>query len=236
MRPSCQHQLRPRHAPATQHLVHVRLTVRTTNHIDEILQHCSIQSMYDSLYGLLTISTICFCSAASSPRMTRCTDYRPHRWHDPVLQYLVHVRLAVPTSNYIDLPQVNPMYFKNRDFDLPTSTIPATDITHLADSLPTTTHLNQRRPILTIHIDLYQRQLYQPSTSLIQLMTQQHKHIPTTTYIWQINCHICYAVISSLFPSLFFWLSLLARLTVNSLRGRRAYRLRNKDMTYPMLK
>ena len=41
-RPSCQHQLRPRHTPAMQHSVHVRLAVRASNHIDTPVNptHC----------------------------------------------------------------------------------------------------------------------------------------------------------------------------------------------------
>ena len=75
----------------------------------------------------------------------------------PALQHLVQVRLAVRTSDYIDIPSVNPMYFKNQDinlpttsntsyhhrssscfstnfdFSIPTTTILAIDITHTAD-------------------------------------------------------------------------------------------------------
>ena len=114
-----------------------------------------------------TSTTRCSSNVASRPRTTRCADYRLHRRHAPAMQHLVHVRLAVRTSNNIDIPPVNLAYFKNRDIDLPTttnisyshrtsrclsttltnasyshrtssclsttSTIPATDINHLAD-------------------------------------------------------------------------------------------------------
>ena len=55
------------------------------------------------------------------------------------MQYPVHVQLAIRISDYTETPPVNLMYFGNRDIDPPTSTIPATDFNHLADSLPMTT-------------------------------------------------------------------------------------------------
>ena len=129
-----------------RHPVHVRLILRTADHNDDTLQHCSIQSTYDSLYGLLTTTTTCSSIAESSQRTTRGTGLQPYRH-----------------------PPVNPIYFKNRDIDLPTSTnasysprsfsclsttstntsylprsssclstpstLPATDINHLADDI-----------------------------------------------------------------------------------------------------
>ena len=95
-----------------RHPVHVRFAVQTADHNDDTIQHCSIQSMYNSLYGLPTTSTTRSSNA----------DYRPHRRPAPAMQHPVNVRLAVRASNHIDTPPVNPIYFKNRDIDLPTST------------------------------------------------------------------------------------------------------------------
>ena len=104
-----------------------------TNFDHDTLEQSSIYSTYDSLYGLPTTSMTCSSIAASSSRTTGCMDYRPHRQHAPVLLHVVHVRLAVWTSNHFDTPSVNSKNFKNRDIYLPTMTIPATDITRPAD-------------------------------------------------------------------------------------------------------
>ena len=96
------YRLYRRHATAMQHPVHVQLAVLTTDHIDDMLLQCSIQSTYDSRYWLPTISTTYSSNAASSPRTTRCTDYRLYRRHATAMQHPVHVQLAVLTTDYID--------------------------------------------------------------------------------------------------------------------------------------
>ena len=81
------------------HLTRSTLHDQAANTYFDMLQQCGIQSTYDSLYRLPTTTTTCSSIAGSSPRTTRCTGYQPHR-HTPV----------------------NPIYFKNRDINLPTST------------------------------------------------------------------------------------------------------------------
>ena len=86
---------------------------------------------YDPLYLRATRST--------RPRLNQCTVktgisiYRPQHSSNaassprndsllrtaPALQQLAYVRLAVPASNQIDTPPVNPTYYQNRDIYLP---------------------------------------------------------------------------------------------------------------------
>ena len=98
-----------RHAPALQDLVHVRLVVRTSNHIAPPPvnpKYFKNRDIYLPTLTTPTLTTTCSINAASSPRTTRCTDCRPYRRHAPALQDLVHVRLVVRTSNHIAPPRL----------------------------------------------------------------------------------------------------------------------------------
>ena len=128
-------------------------------------------------------------------------DYRPHIRHAPAMQHLVHIWLAVWTSNHIDPTPVNPMYFKNWDIHLPTSTTSATHIDHLAASLwlqPTSaTHIEhlavslQPRPTSATRIEHLAASLrlrsYQLPTSTIQLTTPTTIHEFTSSFVNSTN-------------------------------------------------
>ena len=91
-----------------------------------------------------------------------------------------HILLTVWTSNYINTPSVNPMYFKNQDIGLPTLTIPATIIDHLAASQPTSTisatnidHLAVSLPTMTISaIDITHPADYNNFISLVNSLNK----------------------------------------------------------------
>ena len=165
-----------RPAPARQHPVHVRLTVRTTDHINDMLQHCNIDAAM----------------------LEHVVD-------------VVHVRLAVRTSDYIDTPwlikctsktvisiPISATVIDHLATPRPNLTIPATDIDHLAVSLPMTT-------ISVIDIT-------HPADYNSNLNIHQQNFISFVKSTNKLSFY--FTVISPLFSSLFFWLSLLTRLTV----------------------
>ena len=76
---------------------------------------------------------------ATSPRTTHGKDYQPHRWHVPALQHLVLVRLTVRTSDNIDTPRLIQWISKTGTSICQRRPTPATHINHLAVSLPTKT-------------------------------------------------------------------------------------------------
>ena len=175
-----------------------------------------------------------------------------------VLQQLVHIRLAIRASNQIDPPRLTQRTVKTGTSiyqprptsathnDRPAAFNDSTDLSYTQRSSNCTQRLDRPQFPATI-IQLHPTTRPTSATSNDHLAAPIYdSNIPATdiTHLAKdkYNCHGLYkraykhdnklSSLLYLLPRLCFlhclWMSLLARFNLNHLRGRRAYRLRNK--------
>ena len=133
-------------------------------------------------------------------------------WTALALQQLALVRLAIWASNYINVPPVNPTYSQNRDIDLPTTRNdrPAafndsTDLSYPQRS-STCTHLRLNHTSYRHHSSSWRYKYYNH-----ELYTCTCKHDNNLSSLLYLLPHLCFLHC--------FWLSLLARINLNSFAG-----------------